>query len=126
MIPGVLDGRAGHGDRAGDLQDLVGAGQTVLDRRGRGDDLVHGPGFERRTDREVALFGVGRVVRDTDRRVEGAVVRHGEHFAGVRVEHHSGGVLRPGQVLRALDLLLHVVLQVVVDRELDGGTVDGG
>ena len=100
-----------------------GLDSAVFDHRGRGDDLVHRAGFERRGHRQVAQLPVA-LAPDVLGRVEGVVVGHGQHLAGLRVQHHGRDVVRPGQVLGLLHLLLHVELDVVVEGELDRRTVD--
>ena len=123
VVPGVADGDAAHVDRAGDLQHLVGVGQPVLDRRRGGDDLVHRARLERRGHRQVAQLPV-LLPADVLARVEGVVVRHRQHLTGFRVEHHRGDVLRAGDVLGLLHLLLDVELDVVVEGQLDRRAVD--
>ena len=50
-------------------------------------------------------------------RVEGVVVGHRKHLTGLRVEHDRRDVLRAGQVLGLLHLLLDVELNVVVEGQ---------
>ena len=85
--------------------------------------LFTDPGSNGEVTGEVAHLLVA-LTPDVLGRVEGVVVGHGQHFAGLGIQHHRRDVACPGQVLGLLHLLLDVELNVVVEGELDGRAVD--
>ena len=91
VLPGVIHGHTGHFYASGDSMHFLRIGHSHVDSRGRGDDLVHRARLERSGHRPVAQIGPAlEFVSDTDRRVEGVVVRHRAHFAGLCVQDDGG------------------------------------
>ena len=119
VVVRVVDHARSESDlSAGDVDDVVDADDVLFERRARGDDL------ERRSWLVDVLHGaVPAMLRRCARegvRIEGRLVRQRENFAGLR-RHDQHGAAR-GAVARdgLAQLALGDVLQIFVNRQLDG------
>ena len=117
VVPGVADGAVGDPDAAGDGEHAVrGSRVPYSSAAAIVTTLFTEPGSYGLDT--AALPSVASSARGEGARVERPRVGHGEHLAGLRVEHHRRtalGALRGG-VLG--ELALHRVLQVGVQRQL--------
>src|SRR6185436_14451354 len=113
------DPRSDFDAAAARINQLIDGDEALLESRRRGDDFKRRSRLVNVLDGPVAALlglGVGEYVR-----VEGRLVGKGENFAVARIEHNDGARCRFVVSDGVSQLALRDVLQVLVNRQLNGG-----
>ena len=127
MVPRILDRHPRHVDAARNLQHFIRLGHAIFNRSRSGNHLGHRARLKRRGHgRVIKVLSLLQLACDVAIGIDGAGVRHRQHLARLRIQHHRRRPLRLRLCLRLLQLLLDVGLQIQIQGQLHIRAVDHG
>ena len=126
VLPRIADRHTRHVNGTGNLQHLIRGSQIIFNGSRRRDDLRYRTRLERRGNRRIIeALATLQLTLNIPHRIHRVTVGHCQHLAGFRVKHHSRRLLCTRINLGLLHLLLHIGLEIQVDREFNLSTIDG-